>query len=992
MAPVPRPDCPSEQAPQSGADGRGRPGTIGGVIDHWARIAPDAPAIAARDRPDMSYHALAALTRGIACQLREAGFRRDSRLAVVHGGGAGMLTTVLGVAKCAIAVPVNHEFSAGELAAYLDACQVEALLVDAALDTPARELAQGRGLRVIEIGRGRDDTAAGEVALELPPAGSRSLDVEASADDVAFVFGTSGTTLGSKRVPLRHRHMVARSESTALLHELTPDDRCYNQNRLSLCSGVSNSCTALHAGGCVVHPDGKERFDLSAFVRGLLAVRATWFVASYNFNAALHRSLAGDASAVAGHRLRFIRATSGHLDPSVTAGLEAVFGVPVIEAYSSTESGRICGNPLPPRRRKPGSVGLPTLHSEVAVVDERGQPLAQGEQGEVVVRGACVFDGYDRNPAADAEAFVGGWYRTGDVGVLDEEGYLRLVGRLREMINRGGQKISPVDVDEALAAHPEIVDAAAFALPHPTLGEVVGAAVVLAPGSRLRDADIVDFLRDRLEPIKWPRTFVFVERIPRGPSGKVRRYEAARLFGALDPVARPGQPTGPGIRTPTQAGLVRIWKWLLQKDDVGPDDDFFLAGGDSLAATQLVLTVNDAFDVEVPLEAVFGEASTIRTMAATIDALRGKPRTGRGPDLPPQAIDERIAAAAGGRCSQPGRRQPETKLTDRQVYDLFVLERTTGLRRMRPGTRFAAVEANAHGFRSPEVPLQRPRGTLRLAFLGDSMMFGSWRDGNEATWPHHALETLRQAHGGRYDYVNASMPGNGIGHLAIQFRESISRFAPDVVALAPGASGNRADFARRKIGYSGVHHRPTWLGRRSFLFGLIEKNVVVVLRQVRALSDRGKLTFEPHELRELSREFEGRLCDLVTECQKRVPLVVLLTREYRIRRSQGKLARIGAAGSRLFYEPYMSIGALLDVNDEFNRVYRDVAAATGALLVDIAGMLPPTRGYFEDSSHLTPIANAMVGERVARALGEDPRFLDLLQERGRELSDPASPA
>jgi acyl-CoA synthetase (AMP-forming)/AMP-acid ligase II/acyl carrier protein len=971
--------------PNPGPDSVPPPVTIGEIVDRWARIAREAPAVAARRRRDMSYGELAALTDGIARQLRHAGFRPDSRLAILHGGGAEMLTTTLGVVKCSIAVPVNHEFSATEFGNSFDACEVDAVLVDAELATPSREIARARGMRLIEIRRGQGDAAAGHVMLELPPSEDRSPDVRAGADDIAFVFGTSGTTLASKRVPLRHRHMVSRSDSTAALLELTPDDRCFNQNRLFLCSGISNSCTALYAGGCVLHPDEKGRFDLRAFIEGLKILRPTWYVASYNFNVGVHRTLKGDASAVAGHNLRFIRATSGHLDPAIVTGLEEIFGVPVIEAYSSTESGRICGNPLPPRRRKPGSVGLPTLHSEVSIVDGRGHPVKHGEQGEVVVRGACVFDGYDRNPTANTEAFFDDWYRTGDVGVFDQDGYLHLVGRIKEMINRGGQKISPVDVDEALVAHPDIADAAAFAVPHPMLGEVVGAAVVLEPHSRLSDRDILDFLRDRLEPIKWPRTFVFVKRIPRGPSGKVRRYEVAKLFEARGRDSRLGQGrTADDMATPTEARLAELWQWLLQKDGFGPDDDFFLAGGDSLAAMQLVLAANEAFDVELQLEVVFGEASTIRAMAARIDELRGKPKTGRSPDLPIQTIDERIALPARERRSDKsgaGKSKPDSRATDEAIFELFVLEKTTGLRRLRTGARLASVEANSHGFRSPEVPLQKPPGTIRLAFLGDSLTFGSWSGGNETTWPFHALETLRRAHGGSYDYVNAAMPGNGVGHLAIQFRESISRFAPDIVTLTPGASGNRADWARKKVGYSGVHYVPSWLGRRSFLCSLVEKNLVISLRQLRALSDRGKLTFEPHELRVLSQEFRNRLRDLVTECQKRVALVVLLTREYGIRRSQGRLAQIWSAGSRLFYEPYMSVGAFMDVNDEFNRVYREVAAETGALLVDIAGMLAPTKDYFEDSSHFTPLANEMIGERVGRALSEDPRFQRLLRER-----------
>jgi acyl-CoA synthetase (AMP-forming)/AMP-acid ligase II/acyl carrier protein len=969
------------------------PATLGEVVDRWAHIAPHAPAIAARHRRDMSYAELAVLTEGIACQLRDSGYGPHSRLAIVHGG-AEMLTTALAVVKRSIAVPISHESSASEFGNHFDACRVDALLVDAALDTPAREIARARGIRSIEILQSSNDLAAGHVTLDLPPSEDRSLDVRASADDIAFVFGTSGTTLASKRVPLRHRHMVSRSESTAALHELTPDDRCLNQNRLFLCSGISNSCTALYAGSCVLHPDKEGRFDLCAFLEGLKTLRPTWYVASYNFHVGVHRTLEDDASAVAGHGLRFIRVTSGHLDPAIVTDLERIFGVPVIEAYSSTESGRICGNPLPPRRRKPGSVGLPALHSEVAIVDGEGQPVSHGTQGEVVVRGACVFDGYDDNPTANAEAFFDGWYRTGDLGIFDQDGYLHLVGRIKEMINRGGQKVSPVDVDQALLAHPEIADAAAFAVAHPTLGEVIGAAVVREPGSSLCDRDVIDFLRNRLEPVKWPRTFVFVERIPRGSSGKVRRHEMARMFEAHDPTLHTGDASTVGeMATPTEARLAQLWKWLLQKDRFGTDDDFFLAGGDSLAATQLVLRANELFDVELTLEDVFGEASTIRKMAASIDALRARPRTGRDPDLPLQAIDERIALLAskyrgtesGDDASKPDAEPPDKK------FKLFVLEKT-GLRRMQPGVSFASVVANSHGFRSPEVPLEKPPGTIRFAFLGDSLTFGSWNGGNETTWPFHALETLRRAHGGSYDYVNAAMPGNGLGHVAIQFRESILSFAPDIVTLAPGAGGSRADWARRKIGHSGVHYVPSWLARRFDLCGLVEKNLVVVLRQIRALSDRGKLTFEPHELTELSRDFESKLRDLVTECQRYVTLVVLLTREYRIRRSQGRLMQIWSAGSRLFYEPYMSVGAFLDVNDEFNRVYRQVAAETGALLVDVVGLLPPTSEYFEDSSHCTALANAVLGERVGRALGEDPRFQRLLLQRCSERHGQSRPA
>jgi acyl-CoA synthetase (AMP-forming)/AMP-acid ligase II/acyl carrier protein len=968
--------------------------TIGEVVDYWGRVAPAAPAIAARNRKDMSYGELARLTDSLASQLQHAGFGRQSRLAVVHRGGAEALTTVLGVVKRSIAVPISNEYSAHEFASHFDACVVEAVIVDARLDTSVREVARARGMRVIEVGHGRDADAAGHVTLDLPSPQDYATAAPASADDIAFVFGTSGTTRASKLVPLRHRHMVSRFESTALLHELTKDDRCFNQNRLFLCSGIANSCTALFAGGCVAHPDDRGPFDLRAFIDDLTTLRPTWYVASYNFNIGVYQALKRDASAVAGHALRFIRATSGPLNPDIVTGLERIFGVPVIEAYSSTESGRICGNPLPPQRRKLGSVGRRTAHSEVSIVDALGHPVKQGEQGEVAVRGANVFDGYERNPTANEEAFFGDWYRTGDVGVFDEDGYLRLVGRIKEMINRGGQKISPVDVDAALVAHPEIADAAAFAVPHPMLGEVVAAAVVLVPNSQLSDHDITAFLRQRIEPVKLPRTFVFVEQIPKGPSGKVLRSELVELFETLGPISQSaGDSRDDQMATPTEARLAQLWKWLLQKDGLGPNDDFFLVGGDSLAATQLVLAANELFNVELSLDLIFSDASKIRTMAAMIDERKHWPKTGRNPDLPAASIDERIARRPKGGGGDPARGRLLNRARDRDVFDLFVLERSTGLRRMRPGARFASVQANSQGYRSPEIPVEKPAGTIRLAFLGDSFAFGSWRGGNETTWPLHVLETLRAVHGGpSYDYINGGIPGNGIGQVTIQFRESISKFRPDVVALAPGASSSAADRARVKAGYSGIHYVPSRFARRSGLFALIEKNLVVVLRQLRALSDRGKLQFEPHELGELSREFEDKLRDIVTTCQKSGALVVLLTRESKIQRSDGRLAQIWSSGSRLFYQPYMSISSLLDTKDEFNRVYREVAASTGALLVDIVGTLPPSKKYFEDSSHCTPVANRIIGERVGHALREDPRFQQLLRNSARPGRDLTSPA
>jgi len=220
--------------------------------------------------------------------------------------------------------------------------------------------------------------------------------------------------------------------------------------------------------------------------------------------------------------LRFIRSASAPLPPTVFAELEQTFGAPVIELYGMTETGSsaIACNPLPPRRRKVGSVGIP-VGLDVAIIGEAGAFLPAGKTGEVVVRGASVMSGYDSDPMANQAAFVGDWFRTGDHGFFDDDGYLVLVGRKQEIINRGGEKFAPREVDEVLLEHPAVAEAATFAVPHPTLGEDVASAVTLRPGMRATSSDIRQFTLGRLADFKVPRQVHIVDQLPKGPTGKV---------------------------------------------------------------------------------------------------------------------------------------------------------------------------------------------------------------------------------------------------------------------------------------------------------------------------------------------------------------------------------------------------------------------------------------------------------------------------------------
>ena len=240
---------------------------------------------------------------------------------------------------------------------------------------------------------------------------------------------------------------------------------------------------------------------------------------------------ARNAASLGRSQLRLIRSSSAALPPSVLAALEQAFGCPVVESYGMTEaSHQMASNPLPPAVRKPGTVGL-AAGPEVAIMDGAGSLLPVGATGEVVIRGANVMAGYVDNPQANASAFHGQWFRTGDQGICDSDGYFTITGRLKELINRGGEKISPREIDEALLEHPAVAQAVAFAVPHAKLGEEIAAAVVLEEGSDLTQAALGQFAAERLAAHKVPRVVRFVEAIPKGPSGKLKRVGLAKDLG-----------------------------------------------------------------------------------------------------------------------------------------------------------------------------------------------------------------------------------------------------------------------------------------------------------------------------------------------------------------------------------------------------------------------------------------------------------------------------
>jgi acyl-CoA synthetase (AMP-forming)/AMP-acid ligase II len=362
--------------------------------------------------------------------------------------------------------------------------------------------------------------AARELSFGVAPGDG----LEPSPDAIALLLHTSGTTGRPKLVPLRQRNLAHSMRTIAASYELTERDVSLCVMPLFHVHGlVASTLSALHAGGTVVAP---PRFSASAFWPDAVSHGATWYSAVPTIHHVL--AAASETTPVPEHSLRFARSCSSALPPSLQETLEERFGVPVLQAYGMTEaSHQMASNPLPPGERRAGTVG-PATGIEVAVVDDEWQPVAVGAAGEVVVRGASVVDGYLDSPEATATSFRDGWFRTGDSGRLSADGYLTLEGRLKELINRAGEKISPHEVEDALLEHPAVAQAVAYALPDAKYGEQVAVAVVL--GGDTSADDLTRHCRERLAAFKVPVSISMVERIPTGPTGKVQRRLLADLL------------------------------------------------------------------------------------------------------------------------------------------------------------------------------------------------------------------------------------------------------------------------------------------------------------------------------------------------------------------------------------------------------------------------------------------------------------------------------
>jgi acyl-CoA synthetase (AMP-forming)/AMP-acid ligase II len=492
--------------------------------------ADDAPALSSPGGVALSYRALRALTAKIASDLATHGVGPNDRVAIVLDNGPEMAAAFLSIAGAATAAPLNPTYRAEEFEFYLTDLRAKLLVVAQGKESPAVAVAEKLGVPIARL-VAHPERGAGSFDLDFPDdiAGAARPVTPAKPEDIALVLHTSGTTSRPKIVPLSHKNICASAANIRRTLALTANDRGLVIMPLFHIHGLIAALTApLSAGGEVSCSPG---FNALKFFGWLSEVRPTWYTGVPTMHQAILLRAANNPDVIAGHRLRFIRSSSSALPPTVIAELERVFGVPVVEAYGMTEAAhQMASNPLPPSPRKPGSVG-PSGGPEIRIVDTDGKTVPRGATGEIVIKGPNVMREYENNPKANADAFYDGWFRTGDQGVMDEEGYVSITGRLKEIINRGGEKISPREVDEIIMEHPAVHQCVTFAMPHDMLGEDVAAAIVLRQGAQASDRELREFAATRLAAFKVPRKILILNEIPVGATGKLQRIGLAQKLG-----------------------------------------------------------------------------------------------------------------------------------------------------------------------------------------------------------------------------------------------------------------------------------------------------------------------------------------------------------------------------------------------------------------------------------------------------------------------------
>lgn len=589
-----------------------------------AEVNPGHPVILSPEGEAVNYRMLFETAKATTAVLRAIGMDHRNRIAVVLPNGPELATALISVASGAVCVPLNIKLSDDDWHRHLLELRVDGLLtISGAAPTAVRaahelriEVLEAHSLQEVRTG------AIGSTGM----IGSGHLDDMPALDEDAFVLPTSGTSAWPKSVPLTHANICHSMRNTGTSLDLSDRDVLLCPLPLHHAHGlISGLMATLGAGAGVVV---MRSFSADAFFELMQRYKPTWYTAVPAIHQAIVEAADAQKDVIQDHTLRLIRSASSTLPQAVYSKLSDLFEVPILETYGMTEAAsQIASNPLPPGIRKTGSVGLAT-GQEVAVLDSEGVPLPQGQEGEIALRGPNLSRGYDEVVPLRASPWKDGWFLTGDLGYFDDDGYIFIRGRIKEIINRGGEKVVPMKVEEKLLAHPCVSEAVVFSIPHERLGEDVAAAVVLRAGADLSAQDLRVFTLQSggLRPSEAPKTLVFVDSIPKSATGKVQRSLLATKLGLTDTGRNSARLTGGSNALPqtaTEIRLSEIWRNELGIKAIGCDDDFFELGCDSLTAVRVALNVQSDFGVQLSLREIF-EAPNVSDLAELVEAKRSE--------------------------------------------------------------------------------------------------------------------------------------------------------------------------------------------------------------------------------------------------------------------------------------------------------------------------------------------------------------------------------
>ena len=489
-------------------------------------------------RTTITYRQLDTLVRSAMAQLSRMGLKRGNTVALLSDNSVefvvGLLAIMFSGARVA---PLNPALKSNELSIRLSQLSANALLVTGHLANQpgfANSAPQSRSCWIIDVegsGNSSEVRIVDKEGRTSAPGGTTEPDTLIESDDIALLMFTGGTTGSPKLVPLTNRNIAASIENISCGYALSPNDATLLVMPLFHGHGLIGGLLSTLASGGRAYVPSTGAFSAHLFWPDVLRLGVTWYTAVPTIHRILLNRASHEYPKSSPVPLRFIRSCSAPLDEELAAATTAAFRAPIIAAYGMTETcHQLSSNPLPGNGPdKTSSVGLAT-GVEIRIVDESGRDVASGAVGEIWVRGATVTAGYLNNPEANAASFVDGWYRSGDLGSKDKDGYIFLRGRLKEMINRGGEKISPRDIDVVLLSNPKVLEAASFGEADKIYGEDVEAAVILRPGMQATESELQDYCRTRLSAFEVPQRIHIVANFPRTAKGSTDRHALAEQF------------------------------------------------------------------------------------------------------------------------------------------------------------------------------------------------------------------------------------------------------------------------------------------------------------------------------------------------------------------------------------------------------------------------------------------------------------------------------